>query len=73
MVRYWRYAAGPDQCQFYSVDDENLADLAAQRQLFDDYKAQGKANPTLFRQLDNEPPRPPFKAIPMRDYTGLPF
>ena len=32
MVRCWIYSAGPDQCQCYNVDDENLADLAAQAQ-----------------------------------------
>lgn len=34
MVRCWIYSAGRDQCQCYNVDDENLADLAAQMQFF---------------------------------------
>ena len=35
MVRCWIYSAGPDQCQCYNVDDENLADLAAQAQFLE--------------------------------------
>ena len=45
MVRCWIYSAGPDQCQCYNVDDENLADLAAQAQFLEDFRAQRAANP----------------------------
>ena len=53
MVRCWIYSAGPDQCQCYNVDDENLADLAAQAQFLEDFRAQRAANPALYRQLLN--------------------
>lgn len=72
MIHCWTYSAGRDQIQTYSVDDENLADLAAQQQLFDDFHAQRAAHPGLFRQLFNML-APAADAIPMRDYTGLPF
>ena len=45
MVRCWIYSAGPDQCQCYNVDDENLADLAAQAQFLEDFRAQRAASP----------------------------
>lgn len=72
MVRCWIYSAGPDQCQCYNVDDENLADLAAQAQFLEDFRAQRAANPALYRQLLNMLV-PAADAIPMRNYTGLPF
>ena len=53
MVRCWIYSAGPDQCQCYNVDDENLADLAAQAQFLEDFRTQRAANPALYRQLLN--------------------
>jgi hypothetical protein len=54
------------------VDEENLADLAAQQQFLEDFRAQRAANPALYRQLLNMLV-PAADAIPMRDYTGLPF
>ena len=72
MVRCWIYSAGPDQCQCYNVDDENLADLAAQAQFLEDFRAQRAASPALYRQLLNMLV-PAADAIPMRNYTGLPF
>ena len=72
MVRCWIYSAGPDQCQCYNADDENLADLAAQAQFLEDFRAQRAANPALYRQLLNMLV-PTADAIPMRNYTGLPF
>ena len=51
MVRCWIYSAGPDQCQCYNVDDENLADLAAQAQFLEDFRAQRAANPALYLSL----------------------
>ena len=48
MVRCWIYSAGPDQCQCYNVDDENLADLAAQKQFLEDFRAQRTAHPALY-------------------------
>lgn len=72
MVRCWIYSARPDQCQCYNVDDENLADLAAQAQFLEDFRAQRAANPALYRQLLNMLV-PAADAIPMRNYTGLPF
>ena len=45
MVRCWIYSAGSDQCQCYNVDDENLADLAAQAQFLEDFRAQRAAKP----------------------------
>ena len=71
MVRCWIYSAGPDQCQCYNVDDENLADLAAQAQFLEDFRAQRAANPALYRQLLNMLV-PAADAIPMRNYTGQP-
>ena len=68
MVRCWIYSAGPDQCQCYNVDDENLADLAAQAQFLEDFRAQRAANPALYRQLLNMLV-PAADAIPMRNYT----
>ena len=53
MVRCWIYSAGPDQCQCYNVDGEHLADLAAQAQFLEDFRAQRAANPALYRQLLN--------------------
>ena len=53
MVRCWIYSAGRDQCQCYNVDDENLADLAAQAQFLEDFRAQRAAKPALYRQLLN--------------------
>ena len=72
MVRCWIYSAGPDQCQCYNVDDENLADLAAQAQFLEDFRARRAANPALYRQLLNMLV-PAADSIPMRNYTGLPF
>ena len=72
MVRCWISSAGPDQCQCYNVDDENLADLAAQAQFLEDFRAQRVANPALYRQLLNMLV-PAADAISMRNYTGLPF
>lgn len=72
MVRCWIYSAGPNQCQCYNVDDENLADLAAQAQFLEDFRARRAANPALYRQLLNMLV-PAADAIPMRNYTGLPF
>lgn len=72
-VRYLRYSAGRDKCQFYRVDDTNPADMAAQQQLFRDYRAQSDEHPDWFRSLDSQPPYPPFKAVPIREYSGLPF
>lgn len=61
MVRCWIYSAGPDQCQCYNVDDENLADLAAQAQFLEDFRAQRAANPALYRPavLTASPGSPP--------------
>ena len=70
MVRCWIYSAGPDQCQCYNVDDENLADLAAQAQFLEDFRAQRVANPALYRQLLNMLV-PAADAISMRNYTGF--
>ena len=72
MVRCWIYSAGRDQCQCYNVDDENLADLAAQAQFLEDFRTQRAANPALYRQLLNMLV-PATDAMPMRNYTGLPF
>ena len=47
MVRCWIYSDGRDQCQCYNVDDENLADLAAQAQFLEDFRTQRAANPAL--------------------------
>ena len=69
MVRCWIYSAGRDQCQCYNVDDENLADLAAQVQFLEDFRTQRAANPALYRQLLNMLV-PAADAIPMRNYTG---
>ena len=72
MVRCWIYSAGRDQCQCYNVDDENLADLAAQAQFLEDFRAQRAANPALYRQLLNMLV-PAADAMPMRNYTRQPF
>ena len=72
MGRCWIYSAGPEHCQCYNVDDENLADLAAQAQFLEDFRAQRAAIPALYRQLRNMLV-PTADAIPMRNYTGLPF
>ena len=72
MLRCWMYSAGPEQCQWYSVDDENLADLAAQEQFLEDFRTQRAAHPALYRQLLNLM-EPVADAMPMRNYTGLPF
>jgi hypothetical protein len=54
------------------VDDENLADLAAQEQFLEDFRTQRAAHPALYRQLLNLL-EPVADAMPMRNYTGLPF
>ena len=69
MVRCWIYSAGRDQCQCYNVDDENLADLAAQAQFLEDFRAQRAANPALYRQLTASVPaaRRGYSCIPSRN------